>query len=242
MLVKMESRFKLIICILFVLGISFSLVFPVFSAVDEYDNQFGFSIYETIGYDRELVELITEENYVENTTYAIDESFDVSFGARTYINETLTDYANLTFTVAIGFQYWSSSTTWAEPLTPILPTYKIDNFWYLIFLSPTFENDFEDETVLCNATLWLDYHNGTGWQEVAQRVFRIENIEGTGYTPTEYDEDVINFKFLWFWCFVFSLFGSGLFLAGAIKMLSPSFFVASMLTIVATIGFYILML
>lgn len=223
------------------LFILFSLFTPIFAVADEYNNRLtNINIYQKELGAWDLKGTITNSTYSEGMNISVIADEKLGFSVTHYLNRTL---ANLWYDVentsAIGIQIFQTS-TFAEPMTTIITDEFLPmNEWTLN--SYDYDIDYSISTLaVCNITHWINYHNGSDWLLIEEFIFNLVEESGSGYTPPTYT-NIYDFRFIWFWGMVVSIFLSPMLFAIAIKNLSINATIFGIVTVCCVIGFYLLL-
>lgn len=229
-------------CVFVVVFMLFSLISLTFAEVDEYGNQITqIQVFQKeLGiWDSKLI--ISNITYYEGMNVSVENGEPIKITTISWLNQSLSTWGNVENTSAVAIQLFQDE-TYAEPLngfvTNEFPS-SYGDMWRISSYTPEIEYDITNYAV-CNITYWINYHNGSDWLLVEQFVFNLVEISGSEYIPPTYAE-TYDFRFIWFWGMIISIFFTPMMFAVAIKTLSIHATIFGCVFICCVIGFYLLL-
>lgn len=213
------------------------LICPVLAAEDEYGNKIG-----SIFVKEKVVGTLTNVGIVTNTTYS--EPFNISmsdepilFEVRCYLNQSISSYANISNTIAVGVTLEGDVTSEAGPLPNyITPVTSIDDFWYVQFYSDEIPISSEETAIAANFTLWLDYERNGTWTNTEYWLLNLQYPEAETYVPVTVNN--LDFSFVWFWATVGAFFVTAISSGLAIRKISLGYGIMALFSGMFTYAFY----
>lgn len=219
-----QNKIKICFCLIISI-LLFSSFLSSVNAIDEYGNQLtDIYIYQKVGDSHILCDSFSNNTYIENTNFTLQNDYSpFYFYYKGLLNTSLSSFSNITYTMGYGIQVYQTN-YFAGGSTLVLSIQE-NGFWWVNGYSETIVNSI-DETALCNVTVWVDYHNGTGYLLIEEYVF---NLISETYVPPVIP-DILNLNVVWFWFFVITLFSTPIFSVVAFKSSSGTYAIYALLS------------